>query len=227
MDVSICTACMNREELLIQALETWINIPVKEIIIVDWSSLNPLKSILAKFQDPRIKILEVLGKQYYNQSKASNLKVRASSGNTILSIDCDIKLSTDFFETHSMDEKVFYHGDVRKHPGTTGTCLMSRKMFLESNGYNEFMNGWGYHDLDFYKRLVSIGFEEKYIQDTSIQHIEHEESSRVINYEMKNKLFSNIENKKIAKKNNWTPANKMENQSISIFTLDGMYSTIM
>ena len=41
--ISIVTACMNREDFLVQALPSWLQIEeVNEVVIVDWSSKKPV-----------------------------------------------------------------------------------------------------------------------------------------------------------------------------------------
>ena len=44
--ISISTSCMDRNDMLIQTLPTWLLHPVKEIIIVDWSSKKPIVETL-------------------------------------------------------------------------------------------------------------------------------------------------------------------------------------
>lgn len=226
-DVSVCTACMNRNDLLMQALLTWIHLPVKEIIIVDWNSKEPIYNELffKKLKDDRIKIVRVENKTYYNQSKASNLKVRLAKSNHILSIDCDIKITSDFFNYHPMDDVNFFYGNVGIHPGTTGTCLISKEMFEDVNGYNELMDGWGFHDVDFYKRLKQYGFKGRFLNHSKISHIEHDENSRVDNYEMKNKRFSNSVNRNISIKKPWKRDCKMETQDVIIYRIDSEEKT--
>ncbi len=220
--ISLCTAIMDRLEFLKEALPTWLKLPFDEIIIVDWSSRIPVaEHILKDFKDERIKIIRVDGKEKYNQSKASNLKIMAAKCPIILSIDCDIKLGEDFFKRNNFVDGIFIIGDQKKNPGTTGTCLVSKSEFDRLNGYNELMNGWGYHDNDFYNRLENIGLLKKYFANGSIIHIDHGDEIRTSNYTSKNKKFSNHENKKIAIKKPWGVNNTMEKNSVKIFYSDG------
>lgn len=220
--ISLCAAAMNRNTFIEESLVTWVKLPFREIIIVDWSSKNPLhRYIFDMFNDSRIKIIRVDGESLYNQSKASNLKVRVSSSEYVLSIDSDIKLSETFITNHPLSNDVFYIGNKAVNKGLVGTCLVSRNTFFSVNGYNEFMNGWGYHDNDFYKRLVEIGFCKKYLGENDAVHIDHGNGLRIRNYEQKSIKASDDDNKVIARETPWGIDNKMEVKQVSIYLTNG------
>lgn len=218
-NISLCTASMNRENLLEEALQTWIKLPFKEIIIVDWSSTVSLNALVSKYQNGKIFLLRVNGKEKYNQSKASNLKVRFSTSEYVLSIDSDIKLSEDFLETHVPKYGFFFSGTNNR--STTGTCMFSRDIFNITNGYNELMEGWGYHDTDFYNRLKLNNQKHIVIDKNKIKHIDHDNISRTENYNIKNITFSNAVNTRVSKKTPWDISYKMEPQEVIIYYPDG------
>ena len=60
--LTIATSCMNRNDMLIETVPTWLKFPVKEIIIVDWSSTVSVKTTLEENHiiDERIRIISVL-----------------------------------------------------------------------------------------------------------------------------------------------------------------------
>jgi len=210
---------MNREHLLEEALQTWVKLPFKEIIIVDWSSTVPLNDLVSKYQNGKIFLLRVNGKEKYNQSKASNLKVRFSTSEYVLSIDSDVKLSEDFLENHVPENGLFFSGTNNR--STTGTCMFSRDIFNIINGYNELMEGWGYHDTDFYNRLQLNNQKHILIDKEKLIHINHDDISRTENYDIKNKSFSNAVNKRVSKKTPWNISHKMEQQEVIIYYPDG------
>ena len=75
MNVSLITACKNRYNPLLISLQSWLLFDeVKEIIIVDWSSDDPI-NYLTKL-DKRIKIIRVDDEQYFNQPQPLNLAAR-------------------------------------------------------------------------------------------------------------------------------------------------------
>lgn len=110
-NVSIICACKNRYEALIISLNSWlIHEEIKEIIIVDWSSDKPIGH-LTKL-DPRIKVITVPNKTYFNQPQPLNLAATFATGEYILKMDCDYIINPyyNFFEKYSLKEKSFVSG---------------------------------------------------------------------------------------------------------------------
>ena len=88
MSISLITACKNRVDALKISLMSWLNFKeITEIIIIDWSSDEPI-NYLTKL-DPRVKVVRVSDKQYFNQPQPLNLAAKISTGDYILKLDCD------------------------------------------------------------------------------------------------------------------------------------------
>ena len=70
------------------SIHSWLYYPeVKEIIITDWSSDNPI-GYLEKI-DPRIKVIRVEGEQYYNASTPVNMAIKKATNPIIMKLDVD------------------------------------------------------------------------------------------------------------------------------------------
>ena len=111
MNVSIICACKNRYDALRISLNSWLAFDeIKEIIIVDWSSDEPI-SHLTKL-DRRIKIVRVDNEKYFNQPQPLNLAASIATGDYILKLDCDYMINPyfDFFESYTVDENSFLCG---------------------------------------------------------------------------------------------------------------------
>jgi len=177
--ISIFTAIKNRKEHLEQALQTWINLPlVDEIIIVDWSSQQSLINLVDKFQDGRIVLAEVPDQKKWILSHAYNLAARLTTKNIIFKVDSDIKIYPDFFKYHQLKPGTFFSGYYKlardqneKH--LNGTVLLNREDFFNVNGYCEYIQSYGWEDSDFYKRLEKIGIQRKFFDLNTLFHIEH------------------------------------------------------
>ena len=92
MTISVICACKNRENALRISLNSWLNFKeIDEIIIVDWSSDQPLSNFLPL--DERIKIIRVDNKEYFNQPQPLNLAINFASGDRILKLDTDYVLN--------------------------------------------------------------------------------------------------------------------------------------
>lgn len=222
-ELSICTSSMNRSELLLKAIESWVVLKAKEIIIVDWSSKDSVADLLIeRYKDPRIKVLRVDGKQFYNHGKAANLKLRCASSKYLLNVDCDILLDTgflEFYQEKDLDDKSFFHGSTKVDPGTAGTCLMHRNMFYDSNGYHELMEGWGFNDTDFYLRSRNKGYIENDLHPSTVTHIPHDNEARMENFEDKSGIrVSEKKNIDLRRKTPWTLEHKMEVQEFTVFS---------
>lgn len=111
MNVSLITACKNRYKPLYLSLQSWLMCDeIKEIIIVDWSSDEPI-SHLTKL-DPRIKVITVPNKKYFNQPQPLNLAASIATGDSILKFDVDHMINPywNFFEMYPVDENSFVSG---------------------------------------------------------------------------------------------------------------------
>ena len=111
MNVSLICACKNRYDALRVSLNSWLAFKeIKEIIIVDWSSDEPINH-LTKL-DKRIKVIRVENEKYFNQPQPLNLAASIATGDYILKVDCDYIINPylPFFEMYSIDENSFLCG---------------------------------------------------------------------------------------------------------------------
>lgn len=221
MDLSICTGCMNRDKFIEEALPTWVKIPFKEIVIVDWSSKNPVKDIVDKYQNGTIKLVRVNDKTTYNHSIVSNLKVRLTDSEYVVSADCDVKLKENFLSSFDIKENEFYTGSNLEANGIFGTCLLKRDMFEKVGGYNEFMAGWGHQDGDLYNRLKREKYIYKNFTPGTLVHINHSNAVRVENFEEKDLVKGHSQNKKTTLDHPWDSSCKKQEHEVTIYYPNG------
>lgn len=111
MNISIICACKNRYDALRICLQSWLYFnEVKEIVIVDWSSDEPIDHLVDL--DSRIKVVRVDGEKYFNLSQPLNLAASIATQEYIVKFDCDYLLNPylNFFEKFSIDENSFISG---------------------------------------------------------------------------------------------------------------------
>jgi len=210
--LTIATSCMNRNDMLIKTVPTWLKFPVKEIIIVDWSSTIPVKTTLEEnnINDERIRIISVPNQSHYHHSKARNLKVFCCNTEWVLSIDADVKINDNFFDNiYFLSGKKLYSlnldGGVDSRFGTT---MFRKKDYIDVGGCNTKMIGWGYEDLDLAIRMLKNDVIHIAFDKELLYHIPHDDTRRTENTEFKNKWESNSNNSYIATRNeqvNWEP----------------------
>jgi len=178
--ISILTCCMNRAENLDKALPTWIEAEgVDEIIIVDWSSTEPVKEkVVQKYNDPRIVVARVENQSRWILSHAFNLAARLTTRTQILKLDSDVKIKPDFFKFNELELGIFLTGNWRiatdeneKH--LNGIIYAYREDFFRVNGYNEYIKTYGWDDTDLYDRLQKIGLKKCDLLLEKLHHMEH------------------------------------------------------
>lgn len=208
LDVSLCVSCMDRNHNLEIALQTWLLLPVKEILIVDWSCKKPLDYLLKK--DHRIKVIRVNGQKYYHHSAANNLKIKYARNTYILATDADVMINDLFFESHELKENIFYKGHGHTTIGTFGVFLGRKKEFDAIGGFNEKLcYGWGYEDEDMYNRLENIdSITIRMIERQYLIHIPHSNELRTENQEYKKMMYSRRNNLKTSERYKWSSKDK-------------------
>lgn len=184
--ISLVTCSMNRTENLIRALPSWLSNPeITEIVIVDWSSREPVADALAAagMWDPRIRIIRVDGEPRWILSYAFNTGFRFASSETILKVDADIVLSGDFFARNA-DHLAgsFVAGNWRvaeaDQAHVNGFFLAPRAALAAVGGFNEYITTYGWDDDDIYDRLEKAGFRRKDVCNGTIFHLPHDDEER-------------------------------------------------
>lgn len=156
MNVSVICACKNRYEPLSISLQSWLLFKeIKEIIIVDWSSDEPI-SHLTKL-DPRIKVITVPNKKYFNQPQPLNLAVSIATGDRILKFDVDHVMNPywNFFEDYVIDEETFASGESSyKSPEYVDQSGASMVDFgsMQFNDIVDYCNSYS----EYYKSLYGM-----------------------------------------------------------------------
>jgi hypothetical protein len=134
MNISVICACKNRYDSLRLSLFSWLHFEqIKEIIIVDWSSDEPIDRLADL--DSRIKIVRVENETHFNLAQPLNLAASLATQDYIVKFDCDYLLNPylNFFGEFPADENSFVSG-------------LSKVEAVEF--YNEQT---GSYDIDYYK----------------------------------------------------------------------------
>ncbi len=184
--ISLVTACMNRNEGLLQAVNSWLPFKeITEIVIVDWSSSTKVEKTLAGIDDPRIRIVRVEGEPSWIASKAFTLALQEARYALTLKLDAEIMLESGFFEQHMPDGSQYFAGNWRSASNDLEISLngsfFASSQFVEATGYyNKFITTYGWEDCELYSRLsklaIRVDFNYAYIR-----HIEHESVERISN----------------------------------------------
>lgn len=167
--ISCIVALMNREENLEKMLPSWTKVDeIKDFVIVDWSSRNPIinnsvvQEQMGKYKN--IKVIRVENQSHYYRFLALNLaySYTEKSNKILLKLDADytnIDSSWLKFQSINNGELINYFicGDGVFDNTSVGFLFVNKRNFDEVNGYNENLRPmWGYEDEDIQARLSKL-----------------------------------------------------------------------
>eukprot|EP00958_Prasinococcus_capsulatus_P006389 scaffold603_cov404-Prasinococcus_capsulatus_cf.AAC.63 len=148
--LSIVVACKDRAQLLQQALASWLELPeIAEIIVVDWSSEEPLQDVLSTQLDDAkqagtLKIITVSGERHWVLSRAYNLGAQFTTGDVVIKCDSESLLKRTFVQAHSLARLPLGH--FYRGYGSNA-----------SDANEEHLNGLAaFHRTDFFALRVTI-----------------------------------------------------------------------
>jgi len=162
MNISVICACKNRSNALRVSLSSWLlRDEIKEIIIVDWNSDEPI-NYLTKL-DKRIKIVRVEDEKYFNQPQPLNLALSMTTGDYILKLDTDYIINPykEFFENYIPSESSFVSGNQSVDspefidPKTGNSMIDMTNMSIQEIA--DYVNTYSH----FYKFLTGMLFVSK------------------------------------------------------------------
>lgn len=230
--ISIVSCCMNRNANLLRALQTWIKLPVDEIVIVDWSSSLTVSESIKEINDDRIKVLRVNGEAKWILTYAFNVGLRFARYSRIFKFDADIEVTEDFLELNYFDRTQFIRGNWKSALDegldsqiyVNGSFGASKNNLKEIGYYNELITTYGWDDSDLYERLASqCGLGSVYLDLHSIMHLEQEEAERIVHQDVltsdflglvRPTDFHNQRNKFIGRNADYWNSDRLQNYSI-------------
>lgn len=181
-EVTICSAVMNRTEHLLQTLPTWLALPeVRQIIITDWSSDQPIADLLPDAAWAKTKVLRVEGENRWSLARAFNIAINQASTTYVAKMDADFIPVMNIFADCQDAGSHFYNGDDESSRGSTGSYLAPRDHLKKAGLYNELTAGWGAEDKDLYRRLEAVGLQNANFSAGSYSSIPHDGPVRVAN----------------------------------------------
>jgi hypothetical protein len=188
--ICLYTYVMNRSENIYNNISTWLKQSVNQIIIIDWNSKESLEEFLNSLNDDRILYVRIENEQYFIRTYAQNLAYKFCKYNKIMKMDSDITLSDHFFENHPLNEGEFYVGDFRcarndNEKYTHGNIYLYLNDYARINGYNEYIQNYGWDDSDFTIRLMLCGLTKKIFNMNYFYHVPHDDINRNVNLNTK------------------------------------------
>lgn len=204
--ISIIIPCKSRLSHLMECMPYILNQTYHDlqVIIIDFNCPEKTKEvILNSFNDKRIEVYkEPVSADHWNLCEARNAGYKYAKGDTLLFLDADTILQPTFIEmaVKDLNKKTFVTGLVQPPWNGCGCMMVNRVDFANTKGYNESLVGWGYDDMDMYKRLENAGLERRTFSPELIKNIQHPDSERNLFHKCENKQSTLERNFKISKK---------------------------
>ncbi len=150
------------------------------VTVVDFDCPEGTRTFLATHY-PAVRVAAVDHQPEFNAAMAHNIGARNSTGDMILFLDCDVVLNAAFAkfldETEFSDDEFFTCG--LSVQDLTGACLVARRRFERIGGYDEVITGWGYEDVDLYRRLEARGLQQRAFPPDLMTAIPHSDAMRL------------------------------------------------
>lgn len=212
--ISLYVHLMNRNENVQANLPNWLTQKFDEIILLDWSSKEPVASIPYLFNDPRVRVVRVEGQEKFIRTLAQNLATEMARNTHIFKCDSDVLFKGDFFANHALNKGEFWVGDW--HQGRDynerhlhGETYYHVDDFFRVNGYDERIMAYGHDDTNLKDRMVLAGMIKKVFSYNQLHHIHHPQETRATNQDMVHPMVKIFENRIAARANTlWTSTDK-------------------
>ena len=183
--ISVVSACMNRNEHLIQTLPGWLKVRnFSEFIIVDFGSHEPVKISLQNngINDPRIKVIRKEADKWC-LAEAFNTGFWSATLPYIIKLDADTVIRGNAYKSLRLSYSQFKTGNWRTFENNylNGVVLAKRDAIITVGGYNEQIRRYGWDDCDFYERLSELSLVKDDLCESDFASIEHSDDARVAN----------------------------------------------
>jgi hypothetical protein len=174
---------MNRSENVQKNLGNWLQQKFDELILLDWSSKDPVAEIPGVFDDPRVRVVRVDGQTKFIRTLAQNLASRMARHRRIFKCDSDVEFKGDFFASHPLEAGEFWVGDWHHARDNNerhlhGETYYFIQDFLAVSGYDERIKSYGQDDSNLKDRMVLSGLVKRVFDYDLIEHQHHEQKIR-------------------------------------------------
>jgi predicted glycosyltransferase involved in capsule biosynthesis len=154
-DLTVVIVSMNRTDHLLANLKHMDTIDeIRNVIVVDWNSI-PKISINQTIKNTNIKIYRVSNENSWWLTKSYNLGFELANSKFVLKLDADALLDQKKLEEIKyLDyDLAFLSSDKENKKIDMGNFVIKKEIFMHVNGFNEFIWGWGYDEIDLFRRI--------------------------------------------------------------------------
>ncbi|MCT0209778.1 glycosyltransferase family 47 protein [Synechococcus sp. CS-1333] len=191
---------MNRNENVQKNLPNWLQQDFNELILLDWSSNDPVAEIPGVFGDPRVRVVRVDGQTKFIRTLAQNLASRMARHRRIFKCDSDVEFQGDFFAAHPLEPGEFWVGDWHQARDANerhlhGETYYFLRDFNRVNGYDERFLAYGQDDTNLKDRMVLSSLHKSVFNYDLMHHQEHDQSARCDNQNIVHPMVKTYQNR--------------------------------
>jgi hypothetical protein len=164
-----------------------------EFVVLDYNSQDGLEDWIRAegrqyLNSGDLKFFRNPEPQVFKRSHSRNMCFRLATGDIICNVDADNFIGKDFSlyvnNVFNTEKNIFLSGEGSKRD-TIGRFCILKDDFINIKGYNEAFAGYGFEDLELYKRLMIHGKTQINIPAFRfLSAIHHEHQERVSNEEL-------------------------------------------
>jgi hypothetical protein len=174
---------MNRNENVRKNLQNWLEQRFDELILLDWSSADPIAELPGIFEDPRVRVVRVDGQTKFIRTLAQNLASCMARNRRIFKCDSDVELKGDFLAAHPLEPGEFWVGDWHQARDNNerhlhGETYYFIQDYLSVGGYDERIKSYGQDDTNLKDRMVLSGITKKVFNYDLMEHQHHKQEQR-------------------------------------------------
>ncbi|NQW94793.1 MAG: exostosin family protein [Polaromonas sp.] len=191
---------MNRNENVLKNLGNWLGQKVDELILLDWSSTQPVAELPGIFDDPRVRVVRVEGQTRFIRTLAQNLATQMARNKRVFKLDSDVEFKGDFFANHPLEKGYFWVGNWiqgrdfnERH--LNGETYYHLDDFFRVNGYDERIVAYGQDDTNLKDRMVLAGLEMRVFSYNFLEHQHHDQALRSDNQTMIHPMVRTYQNR--------------------------------
>lgn len=204
---------MNRNENVQKNIANWLEQNVDELILLDWSSSEPVSKLPGIFDDPRVRVVRVEGQTRFIRTLAQNLATQMARNKRVFKLDSDVEFKGDFFSHHPLSKGYFWvgnwmHGRDFNERHLHGETYYHIDDFFRVNGYDERIVAYGQDDTNLKDRMVLSGCERRVFSYNFLEHQHHEQSLRSDNQSMIHPMVRTYQNRFLTNHNHLWSAYK-------------------
>ncbi len=196
--IAFCTVVKNRahhlKDTLIKNIRDNLDYPLCSFIVLDYNSEDDLEAWLRQhcqefITSGRLIYYKTFRPKSFHRSHSRNVVFRLAQAEILCNVDADNFIGRGFAnyinQSYQNNKNCFLVVDytskeLHYFKGSMGRICVRKNDYLRIRGFDEFMEGYGFEDMDLIKRLEKAGVKKKFIDNSDfLQTIPHDDVQRI------------------------------------------------